>query len=112
MPLPPHSLHMLRHLPCSQKALPPHSLHVSHRLPCSQKLLPPHSLHRERCLPCSHTRRLRTPPAGLVMRALACVRRVRDAVTTAAGCSSSESEESSSAFAVGRRSRALAGAGT
>jgi len=63
----------------------------------------------------SHSRRLQMPPAGL-MRAggtLACVRRVRSAVTlsSAAGCFSSESE-SSRAFAVGRRSRALAGGGT
>ena len=115
---PPHSLHWLRRLLCTHMLEPPHSLHPLRRLPCPHMPAPPHSLHLLRCLlPCSQRRCLRImllPLAGLTLTGgtLACVRRVRDAVTTAAGCSSSESEESSSAFAVGRRSRALAGGGT
>ena len=76
-PEPPHSLHWVRRLPCSQMPLPPHSLHHLRSLPCSQMpepphslqtlppvladALPPHSLHWLRCLPCSQMPRPRTP---------------------------------------------------
>ena len=50
---PPHSLHLHRCLPCSQKLEPPHSLHSLRTLPCSQMPEPPHSLQLYRTLPCS-----------------------------------------------------------
>ena len=110
-PSTPQSLHRECRSPCSQIPLPPQSLHMYRCLPCSQMEVPPQSLHRPRRLPCSQSRALRCAcvRAG---GALACVRRVHDCVATAAGCSCAESQESSRAFAVGRRSRTLAGAGT
>ena len=61
IPPPPHSLHLLRRVPCSQMLVPPHSLHVLRTLPCSQMPEPPHSLHVFRCLPCSQMLEPRTP---------------------------------------------------
>eukprot|EP00966_Prymnesium_polylepis_P007574 173896-Prymnesium_polylepis.1 len=58
---------------------PPHSLHLWRSLPCSHMLPPPHSLHRLGCLPCLHLR-----DGGVrAGRALAFIRRERDALTTA-----------------------------
>ena len=71
---PPHSLHALRTLPCSQMPEPPHSLHLLRSLPCSQIPFPGHSLQRypPQPTPCTHalpvvctpTSRGRFPSAG------------------------------------------------
>jgi hypothetical protein len=53
----PHSLHLLFHFPCAQKARPPQALHDLLSLPCAQKALPPHSLHLLFLWTSSHARR-------------------------------------------------------